>query len=305
MGINSGGRGGESRRPGRKRQRRIEPGQPVKPFLPVENPFPQKSAFELGAFEIIEEKDDYLICKGFDPQTKFPFGQIPPLAVRQKVKIAKPPLLLKTPWDGETVTIDGIDYTYDYTAIDERTVTWTDDDGDHEEEQTIDTPYFVGDILIAVEVRRTYIQRQSGMIVNETKVKDEDDAYLQWVDLNVSGRHWKRPVEGGGGGNWIVEIVEVDTECDCVRATCEVIRRPEGDSRWKCGDEITVYDDLGCVLNTVASDLTGVRAVICRTVGDCEYSDEMLPEECDPYGEVDLKAAHFSFVRRCCTGDLV
>jgi hypothetical protein len=110
---------------------------------------------------------------------------------------------------------------------------------------------------------------------------------------------------GGGGGNWIVEIVEVDTECDCVRATCEVIRRPEGDSRWKCGDEITVYDDLGCVLNTVASDLTGVRAVICRTVGDCEYSDEMLPEECDPYGEVDLKAAHFSFVRRCCTGDLV
>ena len=190
MGINSGGGdGGIVRR--KIRHRKIEKGQPPKPFLPVENPFPSKEEFRLGTYQIVQELDDYLLCKGYDPQAKNPFGQYTP-AAHKTVTIAKPPLLQKTPWDGETIEIGGTEYTYAYDAseIGLRTVTWTDDDDvEQEETQRIDTGYFVDDTIVALEVSKN--QWQDGLEVNEWKVVDGNGAILSWVDLNVSGRKWK------------------------------------------------------------------------------------------------------------------
>lgn len=193
MGINTGSGGtGSNKRRIRKPVRRIERGQAQSPFRPTENPFPEMLPFRLGTYEVLEIKDDYLVCKGFDPNSKYPFSQYTPSAPQKKIKVAKPPLLQRTPWDGESVEIDSITYTYEYSDAGTRTKTWTDSEGEEqEEEETIEIPYFVGDIVVAVEIRKNDVQ--DGFEVNETKVKTDDDGIISWVDLNVSGRHWAGP----------------------------------------------------------------------------------------------------------------
>ena len=62
--------------------------------------------FRLGTFRVVEERDDYLICRGYDPNAskKWP----------TKVLVAKPWVLQRTPWDGKTVTLGGksVNFTY-------------------------------------------------------------------------------------------------------------------------------------------------------------------------------------------------
>lgn len=175
-GINAGGGSGAPK--GR--------GQARKPFRPTENTFPEKKEFRLGHYRVIEEKDDYVICTGFDPNAKDPFSKITPDSPRT-IKVAKPPLLQRTRWEAEPVTIDGVEYTYEYSneEFGVRTARWTNESGDQqEEEQRIDLPYLVDDLLIAVEIRK------SGA-VDGMEVADEEGARLTWIDLNASGRHWK------------------------------------------------------------------------------------------------------------------
>jgi hypothetical protein len=160
---------------------------------PVENPYPEKQEFRVGTFRVIEEKDDYLICRGFDPNAKVPFSQITPAAERT-IKVAKPPLLQRTPWDLQEVSIHGITYNYEYSddEFGVRTVRWTDESGnDQELEQKIDTPYFTDDLIMAEEVSMNPVV--SGMEIYGTKAKDENGALLTWVDKNASGRHWQPP----------------------------------------------------------------------------------------------------------------
>lgn len=110
---------------------------------------------------------------------------------------------------------------------------------------------------------------------------------------------------GGGGGNWIVEITEVLDGCDCMVAKAIVHRAPCGKAS-RIGDEITIYDDLGCDLSTAPADeWIGVKAIVSETVGELEYGEESpLPDDCDPddnpYTETDWEACHFSIVRVCC-----
>lgn len=190
MGINAGGRRSDGS--GKRKPRRFPRGQVKKPIQPTEeNPFPSDPEFRFGVFKVEEIKDDYLVCKGFNPRAKFPFTEFTPAAFA-KVEIAKPPLLQRTPWDGETIEIDGTEYTYNYTDDNTRTKSWTDEDeNDQEVEENIDIPYFVDDILVAVEVRKNQVV--DGMKVNETKVKNSNGALLSWVDINVSARKWEGP----------------------------------------------------------------------------------------------------------------
>lgn len=169
-------------------------GQAQAPFLPGLDVFPDKTGFRMGTFRILEEFDDYLVCRGFDPNAKDPFSQVTP-AAPLTVHIAKPPLLTRTPWDGvDPVSIGGVDYTFEYDDdfFGVRTAFWTDDEGeDQEREETIDIPYFEGDLILAVEVSMNSFL--DGMKVNGTKIKNENGALISWVDLNFGGRHWAGP----------------------------------------------------------------------------------------------------------------
>lgn len=250
MGIRPGGGYGYRKPIGR--------GQPKKPFLPVEEPFPSKGEFRLGVYKVLEEKDDYLKCLGFDPLAKNPFSEITPSAFRT-IKVAKPPLLLKSPWDGKTVDIDGTDYTYEYTGVGVRTVTWTDSDGfDQEVEERITPPYFDDDILVAIEVRKTLVQ--TGFVVNDEKVEDENDAPLHWVDLNVSGRHW-------AGDTGTLKIGKTDASATAGSNVTVSVWTGDADSLSDSGDNVTArtlayaLDSDIFVKLTPFSSIAGVNAI--------------------------------------------
>jgi hypothetical protein len=177
----------------RRKRPSFPPPPPKKPLQPTaDNPFPEKKDFRLGQYRVLEERDDYLLCTGFDPNAKNPFSEVTPSAFRtgSLLKIAKPPALQRTIWEAAPVTINGIAYTYTYSDSEfgVRTVTWTDpDDGDLEEEQRIEPPYTLSeglDIIIAAQIRKS-------AAVDGMEVEDEEGTRLRWIDLNVSGRHWK------------------------------------------------------------------------------------------------------------------
>lgn len=190
MAIRVGGTdGGSFRR--RKRNTRIVRGQAAKPFRPIENPFPQKEEFRLGTFRIIEEKDDYLICEGYDPNPKVPASEVTPHAV-QILNIAKPPLLQKTPWHGTYVPliVNGTEtfVTFTYTEVGKRIATATVDGEEVQEVQRITMDYFEGDTIVAVKTAKDAVR--NGMDVYGAASRSEQGGLLTWVDLNVSGRCW-------------------------------------------------------------------------------------------------------------------
>jgi hypothetical protein len=174
----------------RRKRPAFPPPPPKKPLQPTtDNPFPEKKDFRLGQYRVLEERDDYLLCTGFDPNAKNPFSEVTPSAFRtgSLLKVAKPPALQRTVWEATPVTIDGVEYTYEYDDAEYGVRTVTGDD-DSEEEQRIDPPYVlptgIGDIIVAVQIRKS-------AAVDGMEVEDEEGTRLRWVDLNVSGRHWK------------------------------------------------------------------------------------------------------------------
>lgn len=157
------------------------------PLLPVEkSPFPGTEEFRLGGYRIIEEKDDYLICKGLDPNAIDPFGQHAPSVIRT-IKVVKPSLLQRTPWDGKTVNliVGGVptNVTFEYTGIGVRIARATVDSEEAEEVQRITMDYIPGDTLIAVKIRKNDA-------VDGVDVYSARGGRLSWVDLNMSGRCW-------------------------------------------------------------------------------------------------------------------
>ena len=167
----------------------------------LEKPFPNSDSFRHGLYVIIEELDDYLICKGFDPNAKHPWTYHT-VDVRKTIKVAKPPLLMRTPWEGDPTnvrvngTLRDVTYVYDDDELGKRTASWTIDGVEYEEIQRIDPPYFVGDAIMAVEVRQSGgfdgLRVEQGPRAIPGPVTTEAGGKLTWMDLNNGGRKWVR-----------------------------------------------------------------------------------------------------------------
>jgi len=113
-------------------------------------------------FRVQSVGNDHITCHTWDGTTE---GTV-------DVKVAKPYLLRRTPFDGETR--DGITYTYS-SAVEREA-----DDGADTEDQVIVDSYIEDDIIYA-------IRRISGG--TDVTVSTVD---LQWLDLNIDGRYWAK-----------------------------------------------------------------------------------------------------------------
>jgi hypothetical protein len=256
---------GSSRK--RNKSMGLPPPPPRKPLQPdTTSPFPEKKDFRLGQYRVIEERGDYLLCTGYDPNAKNPFSEVTPSAFRtgELLKIAKPPALQQTPWEGGA-TIGGVAYTFEYTGMGLRTARWTDDDGnDQEEEQGIGIPYVVegvGDIIVAVQIRKN-------AAVDGMEFTDEEGTRLRWMDLNVSGRHWSTASVASETSMQVIRFAITSGSGSSVFATVQ------GSG---CGysDEgtVTVYDALGCFFDETAAALVGRKgyAIQMKSGDDCRY----------------------------------
>lgn len=164
------------------------PLQPIKPFSPIQDeiPVPVEKKLRLGVFFLLEERDDYLICKGYDPNGSG--------SVRRKIKVAKPWLLQKTRWHGQTVPLivggRTVPVTFEYTGLGKRIAraTVVSDDGEEEEveeTQRITMDYFAGDAILAARVRQD--AQREGFALSERLARP---GRRLWLDLNMSGRCW-------------------------------------------------------------------------------------------------------------------
>lgn len=259
-----------------------------KPLRPIEDTFPRKQALRLGQYRVIEEKDDYLLCTGFDPNAENPFAEVTPTAFRTGVlmKVAKPWALQRTIWEQGPVTIGGVEYTFEYSddEFGVRTARWTDEDGEEqEEEQRIDIAYTVsaqfeppkqGDLIVAVEIKKN-------AAVEGMTVTDEEGTRLRWMDLNVSGRHWKSQVSRDAETiRFMIESAQSSDEDSGTEgvATVTVLNVSCGD---RDGDEtVTVYDPLLCILNEDPADLVGRKGFAVRMKNPDHDPDNPDSPEC-------------------------
>lgn len=174
----------------RKLKQERYPGFPYPPTFDVglgHNRELRSRDFRLGMFRILEERDDYLICRGYDPNSS--------RKLRKRIKVAKPTLLQRTPWDGHRVTVAGKDVTFNYQLETQpgmgrlrriATATVYGDDGVAEEIveiQRITMDYLVDDIISATQNRKTSFQ-------DYIDVRTESGVRIHWVDVNISGRCW-------------------------------------------------------------------------------------------------------------------
>lgn len=263
MPIRSGG-GGFDKKRGREPFKKLPPPPPKKPLGPVESPLPQKPGFRLGQYQVVEERADYLICTGYDPNAPNPASEVTPSAFRsgELMKVAKPPALQQTPWEAGPVDIGGTMYTFEYTGLGLRTARWTNDEGDEqEEEQGIGIPYIVngvGDIIVAVQIKKN-------AVVEGMEFTDEDGTRLRWMDLNVSGRHWATPVENAPR---LIRFKITSGHGSSVLATVQ----GSGCGQSASGT-VTVYDALGCFFNESAAALVDRKgyAIRMKSGDDCIY----------------------------------
>jgi len=122
-----------------------------------------------------DNADDCLVCEDPKGVTRY---------------VAKPYMLQRTPFDGET--IDGVSYVYSTASA--RTA-----DGDAQEV----TPPYVFDGTEKILVARI---KQGSMRVGPRKV--------EWVDLNTCGRDWGGAQPGGGGNDVFAKVSSNDTDTD-------------------------------------------------------------------------------------------
>lgn len=146
---------------------------------------PPTSAYYVQ-FVVLEELDDYLLCAFFSPPVN-QNGVIPQIYSSELGQgqlaltyVAKPYLLQRTPWDNQTVTIQGNTTTFTYTGLGQRnavTPTGT-------ISQMISLPYFPGDIVTAV--------------LGFSGYKDPNGSPVPWMDVNEGGRTWASGSQGSG-----------------------------------------------------------------------------------------------------------
>jgi len=123
--------------------------------------------------KVVSVHDDYVLCKFYNPVSD---------TEGDEVLVAKPFVLRRSPFDGQTITyVTGqiIEYTYDdesspeYTRMAEDTVT------EEAEEQFLLPSYFVGEVL-------RIVPGNTGVTVGE----GESAVGIGWEDINTAGRMW-------------------------------------------------------------------------------------------------------------------
>jgi hypothetical protein len=122
-------------------------------------------------FQLVSVHGDYVLAAEFDGVT----------AGTLSIPVAKPWLLRRTPFDGESR--DGITYTYGGSASREG----VDDDTSETETQLVVPSYVVGDVLFAIRTLR-------GTGVTWSPVAGVTDPVL-WLDLNIDARAWAKDSE--------------------------------------------------------------------------------------------------------------
>lgn len=171
--------------------------KPMRGFMPqshqrgakvplVENPFEIAGGLALSLMKVINEYGDYLECYGFDHNAKNPGGAFSP-ASHRKFFVAKPTLLMKSPWDGATIqsSVDGAatDVVYSYTGINTRTATATINGEEVTETQRITPDYFHSDEIVVARLKKN--RGYDGI-----RTPTASGARIEFMDLNVSGRCW-------------------------------------------------------------------------------------------------------------------
>jgi hypothetical protein len=138
----------------------------------------------LNPFAVISETDDWLVCVPFIQPTGAN-GEWEPQVYDSgldagnpvQILVAKPYILQRSPWDGQTVTINGIAYTYSYGATGSR-VAIIGTSGSVT--QNITPSYFPGDIIEGIKVPTGYTDPTLNVPV-------------VWVDANLAARKWTPP----------------------------------------------------------------------------------------------------------------
>lgn len=120
----------------------------------MERAYAGEEAVELRQFIFLEMNDDTITVGELDD-------------IAHTVEIAKPYLLQRTPFDGETR--DGVTYTY--TDGETRSAT----DGVTTEDQVIVPAYVINDIIVAARLTAENLKNQ---------------LYAEWLDINADGRAW-------------------------------------------------------------------------------------------------------------------
>lgn len=130
---------------------------------------PLRPTAPVALFRVLEEKDEYLVCEGYDPFEGYFW---------KEVAVAKPYLLQETPFDGQTV--DDVTYTYQSKSVRKAVhADWT-------SIQRVTPSYYVDttteDIIACA---RSFI-----VVADHTGLFDDDGKPVEWIDLNFSGRRW-------------------------------------------------------------------------------------------------------------------
>ncbi len=123
-------------------------------------------------FEVNESTGDYIQCHPYDPISGA-------ASTGTTVDVAKPYMLRKTPFDGETITYeDGAVIEYTYTTYRQRSA---ESSGIGTETQIMTPDYYDGEVIRAV-------RGNTGVTASTTSTGDR----IGWEDINTCGRFWAR-----------------------------------------------------------------------------------------------------------------
>ena len=158
----------------------------------------------LCQFVILEEMEDTFRCAIWfpptDPGTNTFTFQIYDATLEQdaltQIEVAKPYDLQQSPWDGQTVEINGVPVTYHYTDIGQRNAVSNEGKSDEfTEAESITAPYFPGDVITAVRLVSGYTDQ--GMAFGLP---------VCWIDSNTAGRKWQSDAAAPFCGTHIVTV---------------------------------------------------------------------------------------------------
>ena len=123
-------------------------------------------------FRIENIHDDYLDCKLYNPITDDALDQIVP--------VAKPRILQRSAFDGQTISYEGGDsFSYSYSNATERTATNT--SNSETETQVVVPEYFVGDLILVTSA--------------PTGLTSSEGIDIQQNDINTAARGWVKKAE--------------------------------------------------------------------------------------------------------------